>query len=68
MGRTNLKTLSVYVTEEQYDLLSKAAAKDRRSLSNFLLSEGLERAEELGVATSGQVHRAQPEGRKVASV
>lgn len=44
-----LKMISVYATEEQAELLSKAAGQDNRSVSNFLLTLGIERAKELGV-------------------
>lgn len=53
MARTNLKTVSVYVTEEQADILARAAARETRSLSNYLLALGLEKAEELGVTIKG---------------
>lgn len=67
MARTNLKTLSVYTTEEQHEILTKLAAKKRRSLSNLLLALALEEAEREGLATEGQVDRSQA-GRRVASV
>lgn len=68
MARTNLKTVSVYVTDEQHALLTKGAGRVNRSLSNFLLAEGLEKCEEMGVASQGQVDRANPAGRRVAGV
>jgi uncharacterized protein (DUF1778 family) len=46
---TNIKMVAVYVTEEQKRKLEKAAALQHRSLSNYLLVNGLEKAEELGV-------------------
>jgi uncharacterized protein (DUF1778 family) len=43
-----MKAVSVYATEEQAAALQAAADAENRSLSNFLLVEGLERAKELG--------------------
>lgn len=66
MARTNLKTISVYGTEEQHAILTKLAARKHRPLSNLLLSLALEEAEREGLATSGQVERAEPEKRLAA--
>ena len=52
MARTNLRAISVYVDEDQLRVLTRTAAKDNRSLSNFLLTLGLEKAEEYGVSSS----------------
>lgn len=52
MARQRLKNVSVYATEEQADLLTRAAALEHRSLSNYLLRLGVERAEELGLVAS----------------
>lgn len=43
--RTQLKALTVYVTEQQHAALTEAAQKDHRSLSNYILSAALERAQ-----------------------
>jgi uncharacterized protein (DUF1778 family) len=48
MARANLKAVSVYLTEEQADILAQAAASEHRSTSNFLLSHGLMAAEAAG--------------------
>jgi uncharacterized protein (DUF1778 family) len=47
LPRTAKKYVSVYLTEEQLELLHKAAEEQHRSLSNYLLALGLERAAEL---------------------
>lgn len=43
--KTQLKALTVYVTTEQHATLTRAAEKDHRSLSNYILSAALERAD-----------------------
>jgi hypothetical protein len=47
LPRTAKKYVSVYLTEEQLQVLQKAAEEQHRSLSNYLLALGLERAAEL---------------------
>jgi hypothetical protein len=49
MARAKLKNVSVYATEDDVAVLTRAAELERRSLSNYLLTLGLQRAEELGV-------------------
>lgn len=49
MPRVGLKTVSVYVTETQAEILRLAAEKRNRSLSNYLLDLGLTDAKELGI-------------------
>jgi len=49
MPRVGLKTVSVYVTEEQAEILRRAAEARNRSLSNYLLDLGLSDAKELGI-------------------
>lgn len=49
MARTNLKATSVYHNDAQGEALAKAAALENRSVSNFLLNLGLQKAEELGI-------------------
>lgn len=58
MARTNLKPVSVYMTEEQWKTLTDAAALENRSLSNFLLTLGLQRAEEMGVTLRAKTKKA----------
>jgi hypothetical protein len=55
MARTNLKALSVYLNEQQSKGLERAAALENRSVSNFLLTLGIQRAEELGITVYGPV-------------
>lgn len=50
---TTLDTVSVYMDSRTRKLLLKAAAKDSRSLSNFMLLSAIERAEQFGVAIMG---------------
>lgn len=59
---SNLKMLAVYATEDQIDRLKKAAELEHRSLSNYLLVLGLERADELGV----EKHGVAPKKRRAA--
>jgi uncharacterized protein (DUF1778 family) len=47
--KTNLTTIAVYANVTQKEMLEMAAARDNRSLSNFLLTLGMRRADELGV-------------------
>lgn len=49
MAKTNLKPVSVYVTENEDAQLKRAAMLDNRSVSNYLLTAGLERAKKLGL-------------------
>jgi uncharacterized protein (DUF1778 family) len=49
MTRNNLRMVPVYATEAQQAILKRAAAAEHRSLSNYLLRLGLERAEALGI-------------------
>lgn len=53
MARTNLKSVSVYLNEAQMKGLTKAAQLENRSVSNYLLNLGLERAVDLGVSIPG---------------
>ena len=49
MAKTNLKAVSVYMPDDVADKLTRASGLDRRSLSNFLLNAGIEKAEALGI-------------------
>lgn len=53
MTKTGLVNLHVYANNDQKDALEQAAEKENRSLSNFLLNLGLQRALELGVNVPG---------------
>lgn len=53
MARTKLNPISVYATDEQLKMLKRAADLEHRSLSNFLLSQGLEKAREMGILPFG---------------
>lgn len=46
MADTDLNALSTYADDAQQEVLKKAAAAENRSLSNFLLTAGLDRAKE----------------------
>lgn len=47
VARPGLKTVTVYVTGDQVELLQAAAEHENRSLSNFLLTAGLREAEKV---------------------
>ena len=49
MAKTQRKPVSVYMTPAQWDAIEKAAMLENRSVSNLLLSLGLDKAEELGL-------------------
>lgn len=51
MPRDNLSYLTVYASRPELDLLQHAADRERRSLSNFVLTAAMERAEKLGLHT-----------------
>lgn len=53
MGKTNRIPVTVYMTATEKKKLEDAAQKDNRSLSNFLLKTGEQKAEELGVGSRG---------------
>lgn len=53
MARTDLNPISVYANDEQLSVLKKAAALEHRSLSNFLLTTGLEKARDMGIRPFG---------------
>lgn len=56
MARSELKPITVYAsTDAQITTLEKAAGLDNRSLSNFLLTAGLEKAREMGVSIATKV-------------
>lgn len=38
MPREGMRAISVYVTDEQYERIAQAARKERRSLSNLILT------------------------------
>ena len=47
--------VSVYITDKERDVLEKAAVRENRRVSNFLLTHVLDKAAELGaVRASGQ--------------
>ena len=66
MARPGVKAVSVYITDKERDILAKAAVRENRSVSNFLLTHALEKAAELGVVrASGQrTERVASGGRK----
>jgi uncharacterized protein (DUF1778 family) len=66
MPRTELKGISVYVTEAHKKVLEDAAALENRSVSNFLLDLGMRRATEMGLSIGISQARAK-RGRKPAT-
>lgn len=60
---TLLKPVSVYMTPSQYAGIEKAAMLDNRPVSNFLLTLGLERAEELGISPTWKLPAPLPRAR-----
>lgn len=44
MANTDLNAMSTYADDAQHEMLKKAAAMENRSLSNYLLTAGLDRA------------------------
>lgn len=59
MPRTNLKAVSVYATDEQMQLIQKAAENAMRPVSNYLLVLALEDAEKRGISVMGSAIASQ---------
>lgn len=53
MSPKSLTAVHVYLSNDQKAALEKAAAKENRSLSNYLLNLGVRRAMELGIDVPG---------------
>jgi hypothetical protein len=49
MGKTVLTPFTIYAEPDVLDRLKRAAKEDGRSLSNWLVHTGSEKAEEMGV-------------------
>lgn len=58
MARAGVKAVSVYITDQQRDVLERAAMRENRSVSNFLLTLGLDKAEAMGIPKYSSSRRA----------
>jgi len=63
MARTNLDATSVYHNAAQGEALKKAAALENRSVSNFLLNLGIQKAAEMGIPVFNVSAVEEPETR-----
>lgn len=66
-NRHNLTTAVVYLNEQQKSVLQRAADRENRSLSNYLLTLGMSRAIELGLARDWKTYEDPPEGSERSS-
>jgi len=63
----NLRAVSVYAPQFVIDALAKGAARDRRSLSNFLLHAGIARTEAFGILVYDEGRRGATAPKKRAT-
>lgn len=64
MPREKLSYITVYASKSEITALQRAAERERRSLSNFVLMAGLQKAESVGVNTSDVVKPKRGRPRK----